>query len=855
VLYEMLAGEPPFTGPTAQAVLTRHMTEPPRSISALRGSVSPAVEQVVRTALAKVPADRYQSAGEMLRALLAVMGGTGDVPVTLAGERPRGWLDRLRRRWPIGLLIVAALTAGGVALTRPWVAGPRLDSSLLMVAPFAHRAGAMSEGLSGDLCESLLHRALIRWDGLRVVDPLWVADARARHGYDTVRLQHALALARERGAGRLATGEVFAHGDSLFVFAGLYDVGSGGELIREATAALAGDLHDASGRFADLARSLVAGSPAAGAEAGDADGTRSLTAWRAFHDGMLAFNAWDLQRARDRFSAAAAADPAYPQPRLWAAHAQWIAGADDSAWTADVREAVLFGAKLTPADRARARGLNALGAGRYMDACTEFAALTVRDSLDFLAWFGLGECRQRDRLTVRDPASPSGWRFRSSPQAAVAAYERALAVVPSSHRLFRGKALARLAELFPTERTTFRLGYAVATDTVRFGAWPGLSADTLVMVPHPLDRLLAGGSGTVPPSHARAIAHGRELQRAVAARWAAAFPQSADAREALARAYEALGSIGEAGGAEHALGEVRAARGLADDPVQRVRLAAAEIRLLVKRAHLAEARRLADSLLGTPPTSEGEAAELLAPVAALVGRASYAADLAGRAPPVAAFASDGTLIHAPPAVASAAAEFVTHAALNTEAGTVRALHATASRLISRYLTVAEQQRAREAYLGRGEDFAFIDGTLEPSGPGSEAAYLRQLTWQLVEGDTAGVRKRLIEVTGSRSGLPGEVTVDGLYLEARLLAAAGDTGRAGDDLDAVLEALPAQGTELLADAPAAASLVRAMELRARLAAAAGDVPTGRRWAAAVVELWGGADAALQPVVTDMRALSK
>ncbi len=69
VLYEMLAGEPPFTGPTPQAIVMRSLTEAPRSLTASREGVSPAIEAVVTRALAKNPADRWQTAGEFASAL------------------------------------------------------------------------------------------------------------------------------------------------------------------------------------------------------------------------------------------------------------------------------------------------------------------------------------------------------------------------------------------------------------------------------------------------------------------------------------------------------------------------------------------------------------------------------------------------------------------------------------------------------------------------------------------------------------------------------------------------------------------------------------------------------------------
>jgi serine/threonine-protein kinase len=69
VLYEMLAGEPPFMGPTAQAIIARVVTETPRSLTAQRHTIPPQVEGAVLTALEKLPADRFATAAEFAAAL------------------------------------------------------------------------------------------------------------------------------------------------------------------------------------------------------------------------------------------------------------------------------------------------------------------------------------------------------------------------------------------------------------------------------------------------------------------------------------------------------------------------------------------------------------------------------------------------------------------------------------------------------------------------------------------------------------------------------------------------------------------------------------------------------------------
>jgi len=84
VTYEMLTGEPPFTGPTAQAIIARVMTEEPRSLTLQRKTIPPHVEAAVMTALAKLPADRFATAAQFAEAL----SRPGMTTVAMAAVRP-----------------------------------------------------------------------------------------------------------------------------------------------------------------------------------------------------------------------------------------------------------------------------------------------------------------------------------------------------------------------------------------------------------------------------------------------------------------------------------------------------------------------------------------------------------------------------------------------------------------------------------------------------------------------------------------------------------------------------------------------------------------------------------------------
>jgi len=123
VLYEMLSGEPPFIGPTAQAIVARMMTEEPRALTLHRHTIPRNVEAATRQALEKLPADRFASAADFVAALrdpsFRAAGGTTTAEAA-AATAPRG---RLAAVLPWAVAGVALLVAAA-ALLRPKSAAP-----------------------------------------------------------------------------------------------------------------------------------------------------------------------------------------------------------------------------------------------------------------------------------------------------------------------------------------------------------------------------------------------------------------------------------------------------------------------------------------------------------------------------------------------------------------------------------------------------------------------------------------------------------------------------------------------------------------------------------------------------------
>ena len=104
VVYEMLAGEPPHSGASTQAIIAKLMTERPTRLRVLRDTVPEELDAAVARALAKTPADRFTSAGAFARAL-----------TTPTSDAPRRWVT-VTRRWVPFAIGAAIATAGITAL-------------------------------------------------------------------------------------------------------------------------------------------------------------------------------------------------------------------------------------------------------------------------------------------------------------------------------------------------------------------------------------------------------------------------------------------------------------------------------------------------------------------------------------------------------------------------------------------------------------------------------------------------------------------------------------------------------------------------------------------------------------------
>ena len=155
VLYEMLAGEAPWTGPTAQAIAAKRLTEPAPSVRAVRPNVPGPVDEAIRRALAPVAADRFPSLEQFAQALQitpAAPTGTPTVAAPAAAEvrpQPMSTAPR-RRRIPIA---ASSLTLGlliGLGVLFGWLrhrdeGSDASGAKRLAVLPFENLGGADDE--------------------------------------------------------------------------------------------------------------------------------------------------------------------------------------------------------------------------------------------------------------------------------------------------------------------------------------------------------------------------------------------------------------------------------------------------------------------------------------------------------------------------------------------------------------------------------------------------------------------------------------------------------------------------------------------------------------------------------------
>jgi tRNA A-37 threonylcarbamoyl transferase component Bud32/tetratricopeptide (TPR) repeat protein len=864
VLFEMLTGKPPFGGKEG---FVKRFTEAPPRASITRKDLPSWIDDVVATALARRPNDRYQTAQEFVTALSRPIAKSNSVhPPAIEGPVPepegigfpaqRSRAKRLIERARMHLRLTAAIAlvvsilvfwfavrtrAAGIAniFQRP----AQVDSSRFVVLPFATSASTDTSGVGSHVADRL-YDGFSQWEGLALVPDTKVAQGVVEAGGPPSTEADALGLARRLGAGKLVWGQARDDVKGARIRVYLYDVVTGES---RDSFVFSDSAADASAYGSAILRLLGARNRAAAASGGDGR-TRSLAAWEAYGRGHAELRRWNLPLAEREFREAVNEDHNYQPARLWLAQVlSWRASQRAGEWVDEAARAAADLGRLDPRDQLVAAGLSALGDGRFPAACGAYSKLIQSDSSSFLGWYGLGECQLQDSLVVSDPRSPSGWAFRSSYFSAARAFFRALREDPGAHAIFSAEKLQRL---LPIAANKVRRGMSPTGDRLVFAGFPTLQADTIGFVPYPLATFAVLRRG---PSQEAALRKNAETLISFATTWAKRSPASAAAQEALSAALETRGDLGDSSRQRSpVLRAVDSALALSDDRADVLRLKARLVRLHFKRGEFAAARFLADSILQLAGNEPG-ASDQLEWIAALTGRANLTAKYWLSS--IGSQSVTGGVVA--PIVAQRASRYFAYAALGVCGAALSAAREELDVAIRRYVD-SDIRRAVEA------DMAARASSLgTPCTNGTSALRIEAPTDLLQKAQQAFARRdlrasiALLETAAKarRNNRPGDLSPDYIFQDAWLRAQVGDTAAAVAALDAELETLPAFSAPMFADAASAASFGRSMALRSNLAVKRGEWDIAARWARALDVLWATADPPLRAIVAEVKGKAR
>lgn len=348
----MLAGQPPFTGATAESIVHQHVAAQPRPVTDLRGAVPTSVAAALTRALAKAPADRYGSAGEFARALRAAASPTNGATTTRAAPRVR------RRR--VGFAAAGLVVAAAAPFSWWWiefrgraaVADPT-KKDLILVAQF--------DGPTDDpgLAPSVRNMITAALDQSGIVATLDDADLRealrSAGKPDSTRVDATLAreLAYRRSIRVVLEGQVNRLGTGYSITTRLVDVENGRTLLSASeTAPEQARLVPALERLGHRLRSELGERRAALRTSRPlvAVSTPDFEAYRLFIRGREAAMRGDEHDALRLFRAAIARDPQFGAAWRGLGVALWNSGEGDSARLA-YEEAVRHSDRLSEWER------------------------------------------------------------------------------------------------------------------------------------------------------------------------------------------------------------------------------------------------------------------------------------------------------------------------------------------------------------------------------------------------------------------------------------------------------------------------------------------------------------------------
>jgi serine/threonine-protein kinase len=464
VLYEMLAGEPPFTGPTPQAIIAKRFAHAPPSLRVVRPTVPASVDEAITRAMAPVPADRFSSVAQFAEAL------------TYPSARPRAW-PGLPRRLVIASAIAAAtlgVTAAGLLALRTLRPKP---STLLSTGVLKDREQVLIADFESRTQDSLVGPAVteafrIDFAGSAVVTvmtPDRVSGALSRMRRPaTTRLDVALAreVAIREGVKAIVTGQVSKLSGSFLLSAQLVSAATGDVLAahRETAAdstqviaaidRLSGKLRE---RIGESLRSLHSEPPLMQVTTG------SLEALYKYTKGQLAADAGgDYPNAVALLNEAVALDSGFATAYRTLGGVHGLLGHRTEA-VAALTKAIQHEDRLTPIEREHTRGNYHNGiTGRLDQAIAAYRAALELNPRDSLAKQNLGMVAYAMHHAERAESIFRSLIDTLHPWSPGTHFGLALTLVALGRRPEAEKVHTQVARLFPGHRAVEEWGMRLA---------------------------------------------------------------------------------------------------------------------------------------------------------------------------------------------------------------------------------------------------------------------------------------------------------------------------------------------------------------------------------------------------------
>jgi hypothetical protein len=325
VLYEMLTGEPPYGGPSAQVIIAKRLSEPIPHLRTMRETISPSLERVVTKALAKAPADRFATADHFASALSASGAATVPSRITVAqlGHRRLYWAGA-------ALALAAALGAVGVRSWQGREPGAAVDPNVIAVLPFRVISRDSADNYLREASVDLVN-AQLAGDGLpRAVDTRtalsrWRRAVQADGGELTT--ARALQLAQGLGAGQLFLGEFVITASQTTVSGRLLRVPAGEVVAEHSEVVRAGEVDELALVERLLGRMMAM---TAGEGAGRLPHlSDSIAAVKAYLAGRRAYDRSEVAAAITQYRRALEIDSTFALPAYWLAIASnWPSSGD-----------------------------------------------------------------------------------------------------------------------------------------------------------------------------------------------------------------------------------------------------------------------------------------------------------------------------------------------------------------------------------------------------------------------------------------------------------------------------------------------------------------------------------------------